>query len=97
VERRSYEFNLPLIDTSKKFTPLVTANNKSVIVETVKRAENGEGIVVRLYNSLNASVGTELSVGKEFKSAFLADMLERNPEPLSLRGKLSLNFMPFEI
>ena len=65
-----------------------------MIVETVKRAESGEGVVLRLYESLGRATTTSLTTTLPHTTATATDLLERPTGPADL-GELA--FGPFEI
>ena len=70
VVREGYQLNIPLRfakaenDAAVATAPLLTVGAESVIVDTVKAAEDGSGrLVFRLYESAGARVITVLSFG----------------------------------
>ncbi|MBQ4268921.1 MAG: alpha-mannosidase, partial [Clostridia bacterium] len=76
----------------------IEADKDNIVCETVKKSEDGDGVVVRLYECKNirtkASIFTNLPVEK----AYLCDMLENELEPLDIKdGKLVYTFGGFEI
>ena len=95
VIREGYRLNNPLTDakgaTAESF---VQSDNPAVIIETVKQAESGNGIVLRLYESLGAPAQTALTTTLPYAHAFETDLLESHPVPVDLAR---LNFTPFEI
>ncbi len=69
-----------------------------VVVETVKKAEDGEDLIVRLYESSGASVRAVLRFGFALEAAWEVDLLEENPHPLALtEGTIVLSMRPFQI
>ena len=68
------------------------------MIEAIKRAEDDDGMVLRLYEYGNRREEARLALGFEAKEAFLCDMMENELEPLSITdGKIALAFKPFEI
>jgi alpha-mannosidase len=68
-----------------------------VIVETLKPAENGSGVIVRLYESRGRSTTTALRTTLPHTAATETDLLER---PIPSAGPVDLDrieFTPFEI
>jgi alpha-mannosidase len=65
-----------------------------VIIETVKPAESGDGIVLRLYESLGRAESARLRVDVSYSDASLTDLMEHPIAPADLD---SLEFGPFEI
>ena len=77
---------------------LVSGTDDGVAVETFKKAEDGKGYIVRLYETNNARRETELSFGFTVKKATACNLLEEVQEPLKLEnGRVKLTFRPFEI
>lgn len=77
---------------------LASVNQKNVILETIKEAEDGEGIIVRLYESENALTKAELTWGKEIKTAEECNLLEEPEQSLSVSGnRISFTIRPYEI
>jgi alpha-mannosidase len=106
VIRAAYEFNIPLhaitTQTHAGNRPAadsflhITAEN--VIVEAVKRAEDGSGVIVRLYEA--AQAGTRTTVDFHFPVQTVAEtnLLEEDGRPLALQdGAVVLELRPFEI
>ncbi len=101
VVQESYDLNVPLSveDGAAGRRELFGTDSPSVIVETVKPAEDGSGdIVVRLYESARSSVDCEFRTSLPVKTAAETDMLEREKRKLKLSsGAVNLSFRPFEI
>ncbi|HXR44185.1 MAG TPA: glycoside hydrolase family 38 C-terminal domain-containing protein, partial [Pseudolysinimonas sp.] len=95
VIRDAYRFNNPLLIAPGAALPSVaSSSDPAVIVETLKPAENGDGIVVRLYESLGRPVMTALRVALPHRTATETDLMERPLGPADLDA---LSFGPFEI
>jgi alpha-mannosidase len=75
----------------------VDFNSPGLCVETVKPAEDGKGIVVRLYNPQNCSFETVVKTAPVlgFASCKKVDLLENTVEELALEPKLQVG--PYEI
>ncbi len=106
--RYAYELNVPLIalpgqaqstssstDTGPSF---IQTDCSHVIVETVKPAEDGNGLIVRLYEAHNQRGGGTLSFAVPLRSAQACNLLE---EPLAdvtvQESSFSFEVKPFEI
>lgn len=77
---------------------LVAVDSRNVVVESVKKAEDSNRIVVRLYECHNSRGATELSCARGIKRAFLADLSERIIGELEVQdGMASIEYKPFEI
>ncbi len=76
----------------------VSCDSKNVIVETVKKAEDGDGIIVRMYESFGKRCDAKLTFGFEVESAALCDLLENEIRSLTVRnGKVKVALGNFEI
>ena len=76
----------------------LTVDAPNVIVEAVKKAEDGEGTVIRLYEAFNRRTRVKLTLGSPVKKAFLCNMLEEREEELPVKGnEIFLELKPFEI
>jgi alpha-mannosidase len=95
VIREGYRFNNPLLLTdAAPAASLVTVDDPGIVIETVKVAENGRGVVLRLYESLGRVTTTALHTTLPHASAQLTDLLERPTAPANLDR---LTVEPFEI
>ena len=101
-----YELNCPLQATPlQKQTgslpavfSLLTVDTLNVIVETVKKAQDSEALIIRLYEAAGCSARVNLNFAANIKTVEQVDMMEENPIPLSAQGtRLPLSFRPFEI
>ena len=77
---------------------LIKLDGEGAVIETIKKAENGDGIIIRLYDAVNARRVRTLSFGVPVKEACLCDMLENEMSPVAIDGRdISLAVKPFEI
>jgi alpha-mannosidase len=92
----AYSLNNPLIvcDKTVKLEPYAKADKENVVVETIKRAESGEGTVIRLYESMGQEAEAGLALSESYEKAYETDMLENIIGEISLGN---LRFEPFEI
>lgn len=69
-----------------------------MIIETVKKAEKEDALIVRMYECAGMDAQFRLEAGFKVGSASECDLLERDLSPLKLDGTgLSLSMKPFEI
>ena len=95
VVREGYRLNNPLrITDGVRFDSFAAVDDAGVIIETVKRAEHVDGVVLRLYESLGRPTTTALRVDLPHRAARETDLLERPSGEADL-GRLV--FRPFEI
>ncbi len=76
---------------------LLTMQAAGVIVETVKRAEDGDGIIVRMYEAYKERKTVRMTFAGA-KKAYLCDLNERALDEITVEGNtLSFTIKPFEI
>lgn len=101
VVREGYEFNIPLRTSSggRNEESLLSVSDPTVILETVKCAEDGSGdLIARLYESSRSTVSCEVVLPQKVRAVFLTNMLEQTIRELHPNGgRLKLDFSPFEI
>jgi alpha-mannosidase len=109
VTRQAYELNVPVL--AKIVAP---GNNKGsipdefefarvsrdhVVLETVKKAEDGDGWVIRLYEyQQKRCQNAQIDFGKNICKAFEVNLMEENPSPARIEeNRLLFSITPFEI
>ncbi|MBE6949790.1 MAG: alpha-mannosidase [Ruminococcaceae bacterium] len=81
-----------------KAASFASVDQRNVILETVKAAENGEGTVLRLYECENARTKATLTVPADTKAAYLTNLLEEIESELPVvDGKVTFTIKPYEI
>lgn len=104
--RRARELNNPLIPLMEKkhkgkLPPVfsfLSVKSGSVVLDTVKKAEDGKAMLVRLYESAGKPGTAEIEFFKAPTKATETDLMENKIKTLSTKGKtLSLTFKKFEI
>jgi alpha-mannosidase len=86
-----------LTDGSRSRT-LIEIDTPQVVVEAVKRAEDSDAAIVRLYEAWGRSCHAQVRTTLEATRAYLCDLLERNVEELPVRdGVVELNLAPFKV
>nr|WP_154891057.1 alpha-mannosidase [Paenibacillus xylanexedens] len=76
----------------------ITFDSEHVILDTVKRAEDGQGTVLRFYESSGKRERITLKWPHAFEQAYHSNALEEQGEPLeSNNGEFTLSFKPFQI
>jgi alpha-mannosidase len=106
----AYAFNDPLIvhqtkrgsqKTRQKYdlvAPLIQADKDDIVIETIKQAEDGKGIIVRFYEALCRRGKINLTANFEIADCCKTNLLERRLEPISFtKNNISLNVSPYEI
>ena len=102
VVRPGYELNIkPTVIKGRwsggQVAPLVLEND-NLIIETVKPAEEGNGIVIRLYDSEGVSSNAVLRLNGSYSEVWETNMLEDNKRKVEVHnGMIEREFVPFEI
>jgi alpha-mannosidase len=77
---------------------LIEIDTRQVIVEAIKRAEDSEATIVRLYEAWGERCKARLRTTLPASRAFLCDLLERNREEVAVHdGVIDLELTPFKI
>ena len=104
--REAYSLNSPLISTDIEKNDgelpdcfsLVGCDSEAVIIETLKKAEESDDLIVRLYEFFGSRVICNLKIADKFKKATLTNLLEKDEKELDINnGSVSLSIKPFEI
>ncbi len=81
----------------ESFSLLVT-DCENVIAETVKKAEKGDAVIVRLYEAYRQRADVTVRAGFDFKEVSVCDLLENAEYPLEHDGRtVKLSVKPYEI
>ncbi|SKA85409.1 alpha-mannosidase [Clostridium sp. USBA 49] len=73
-------------------------NIPDVIIETVKKAEDSNHTIIRMYEYGNGTTEGEIKFNKNIKEAYMCDMMENNRTLVDFEGnKINLKFTPFEL
>jgi alpha-mannosidase len=102
---QAYALNDPLIVVQQESQAsglqpisLLSAEPANIVVETIKCAEDGNGLIVRLYESQRRRGQARLHLGFELASAWRTNLLEENQDSLTPDGNtLTLSVRPYEI
>jgi alpha-mannosidase len=109
--RHAYLFNMPAVarlalaqqqspgeQAIPPGTPFVAADRPGVVIETIKPAEDGDGIIVRLYEAYNTRGPATLTFAREIASAEETNMLEELMGPAAFSGReVRLHVRPYGI
>jgi len=110
--RRAYELNVPLLCLAGQrkadtilgksdaigSTSFVQTDCEHIVVETIKPAEDGDGLIVRLYEAHNQRGSATLTFATTIRSAQECNLLEERLNDVPVQGKsLTFQVKPFEI
>jgi alpha-mannosidase len=104
----AYALNDPLIvytpqrkesvSADQQVPALLSADKPNIVIETVKNAEDGNGIIVRLYESQRQRGQVTLTTGFALAEAWHVNLLEENGERLPCQDQqVSFAIKPYEI
>jgi len=106
VIQEAYKLNRPFIamkaegdgSISDAFS-LVECNKENVIIETVKKAENCDAVVIRAYDSYNRKGEVEFKFGFDISEAYICDLMENKLDKIEVidNRAISVNISNFEI
>lgn len=77
---------------------LVSSDQENVILETVKKAEDSDDMIVRAYDAYRERSTVTLRTAEKFQKAYLCDLMENPVEELPVSGNaVTFPVKPFEI
>ena len=104
---RAYDLNHPvpvrvLGENSGGTLPSVCSflrvEGENAVAETMKTAEDGSGVIIRLYEAYGRRAGIKLKFFRAPESAKLCDLMEREEASADLRGnEVHLTVHPYEL
>ena len=102
VSEQALRFNVPLLiratDEPTGQRSFFSISSPAVMIDAIKRAEDGEAIIVRMYESRGTHVSARLESSLAIVSAALVNLLEDELAALAWQaGGVALDFKPFEI
>ncbi|MBM4426212.1 MAG: alpha-mannosidase [Chloroflexi bacterium] len=110
TQREAYLLNDPIIVYESKvegqkseqlissLQSLISCSSPNIIIETVKQAEDGDGIIVRLYESQRKRGQVQITFRSDVESAWVTNLLEENESALSVdKDSIILNLKPYQI
>ncbi len=99
---QAYKLNQPLLvqtgaQAGKNYS-LASVDRSNVVIETIKQAESGEGIVVRMYESENSLTKAKLTVNRPFEKAWICNLLEEKESEGHVEGNvIDVTLRPYEV
>jgi alpha-mannosidase len=100
VLAEAHLFNAPLrwVEGVEAAPGLAAVDDPNLVLDTVKRAEDSDAIVLRLYEAHGARGTARLRLGFPFDTARLANGLEEDREALELEdGAIVLPYRPHQL
>ena len=77
---------------------LVSSDQDNAVIEVVKKAEDSDAVIVRLYECYNRRTPVTLIFGKELTSVVECNMMEEGADPVEFTGnQATFEMKPYEI
>lgn len=105
VIREAYEFNIPPLVTlsadkpEKPFVSMLQVSGNNIVVEAIKKAEDSDSIIVRMYESHGVDSKNDVVFGFPVSTVRYCSLMEKEMDEINLidHCRVSLPFGPFEI
>jgi alpha-mannosidase len=102
VVQQAHAFNVPLLVQRASAAPIERSyfdvSSPGVVIDTVKKSEDSDALIVRLYEAHGSRSKVRLSSSLPIRSAWLTDLLENEIGPLVwTEGGADFEIKPFEI
>lgn len=102
VPQEAYKLNQPAFaiegSAKEKMFSYAASSNDNVVIETVKKAEDGEGVILRVYENRNMRTNATVTLGKAVQSVSECDLLENPTEEVTAQGNhFNFTIHPYEI
>lgn len=106
VVAQAAELNNPAVAVRKKGTAsnlpaeasLASVDQPNVVIEAIKKAEDDDSMIVRLYECFNRRSHTILTLGAKIRQAFLCNMMEEKEAAASFQdNQIIFSIKPYEI
>lgn len=106
IYKTAYQLNNPVL--LKKATKnsgglpetysFVCASKENILIDSVKKTENGNGYVIRAFESQNKTTECTFTFGNDWETVYESDLMENKEQQLEMNGKnVTVKFKPFEI
>jgi alpha-mannosidase len=77
---------------------LVESSKSNIVIDSIKKAEDSDNIIIRMHETQGVSIDTTLRLGINALIAMECDLLETDlKQHKIIKSKLQLKFRPFEI
>lgn len=106
TEEESYKLNVPVYsyvakaskNNEKKDFSLFSLSSKNVIAETAKKAENGDGTIIRMFEDENRRGEVTVNWETSFSEVYECDLLENNEKRIAENSNsFTFTIKPYEI
>lgn len=101
----AYNLNVPLVtvlqganEGERRQESFLTCEAGNCFVEVIKRAEDGDGMIVRMYENKNRHTKTKIHFKNRISHIYECSLLEENEKELQITGQsVEIVFKPYEI
>ncbi|MDE6917456.1 MAG: alpha-mannosidase, partial [Lachnospiraceae bacterium] len=98
----AYNLNQPLTaltgTAAKEAYSFASVDHSNVVIETIKRAEDGQGTIIRMYESENAYTRAKLTVNTPFQHASVCNLIEEAEGEAAVSGnEIEVVLKPYEV
>jgi alpha-mannosidase len=102
VTRQGYDFNVPLIvqpmDGKAGEVSFFSIDSPSVIIDTIKKAEDSDAIILRLYEAYGCQARVRLASNLPIQAAWRCNLLEEEDQAVEwINGGTEFTMRPFQI
>ena len=104
VVQEAYDLNCPLVSSEVKGDGVLSCSfleieNENILADTVKLSEEGDGFIVRFYESYGMRTSTKVTFSMTENARFTecTCMEEEKEQVPSENGRIALSFKPYEI
>lgn len=103
---KAYELNSPMdvkieeshVGNLESELSFVKVDKDNIIIEVIKKAEDSDHLIVRMYEFHNKRVNATLEFAFDIEEAMECNLMERDLETLNIEGnKLNFTIKPYEI
>lgn len=76
----------------------ISCDSENIVIDTVKKAENGDGAIVRMYDTYNCCREVTVTLPEGVSEVYLCNLMEEREKALKVKdGKVTLPVKNFEI
>ena len=102
IPQLAYSLNNPVkvINRKSKFPekPIVSADKENIITEVLKKAEDRDTLIVRMYDCYNRMESVNVKFGFDVKEVYICDLMENRLQKLdAVNNNVTLKINNFEI
>lgn len=100
VVAEGFRFNVPLLWAPGTISEgsLLSVDDANLVIDTVKKAEDSDALIVRLYEAHGARGNANLKVALPFKTATLTNALEDEIESVPVDGDtIPISYSPYQV